>query len=122
MTTDEIIDYCLSKSSAYIAFPFGELPICVKVGNRLFAQIYPKTEDNKITLNCDKMTGIVFRNKYPGTVVRGYHCPPIQQPYFNTVYLNGEVPDDEIKAMIDHAYLTVVGKLTKKVREALNQY
>ncbi len=119
MITDEIIDYCLSKSGAYIDFPFGEMPICLKVGGRLFAQIYPKPDDIKITLNCDRMTGSVFRNKYPGTVVRGYHCPPTQQPYFNTIYLNGVVPDSEIRSMIDHSYSTVVAKLTKKVKESL---
>jgi predicted DNA-binding protein (MmcQ/YjbR family) len=100
-------------------FPFGEVPICIKVHKKLFAQIYPKPGDMKITLNCDKMTGIVYRNLYPDTVVRGYHCPPIQQPYFNTVHLNGQVSEDDLKAMIDHSYITVVGKLPRKVREDL---
>ena len=119
MTINEIIDYCLLKDSAYLDFPFGDIPICVKVANRLFAQIYPKPVDYKITLNCDRITGELYRNLYPDTVVRGYHCPPIQQPYFNTVYLNNEVSDDELKAMIDHSYFVVVGKLPKKVRENL---
>jgi len=119
MTAEEILSYCLEKNGAYVDFPFGEKPICVKVGNRLFAQIYPGPEDFKVTLNCDSMTGIIYRNKYPGTVVRGYHCPPVQQPYFNTIYLNDIVPDSELKAMIDHSYSTVVAKLTRKVRESL---
>lgn len=119
MTTEQIIGYCLEKNGAYIDFPFGEIPICVKVGNRLFAQAYPKPEDNKITLNCDKETGVVFRNLYPDTVVRGYHCPPVQQPYFNTVYLNGKVSEDVLKAMIDHSYLAVLGKLPRKLREGI---
>lgn len=120
MTTNEIIDYCLSKNGAYLDFPFGDIPICVKVAKRLFAQIYPKPEDYKITLNCDMMTGELYRNLYPDTVVRGYHCPRVQQPYFNTVHLNGEVTDDELKAMIDHSYSVVFGKLPKKARKILN--
>lgn len=119
MTTGEIIEYCLSKSGAYLDFPFGDIPICAKVAKRLFAQIYPKPEDYKITLNCDMIMGEFYRNSYPGTIVRGYHCPPIQQPYFNTVHLNNEVKDDELKAMIDHSYSVVVGKLPKKAREDL---
>lgn len=119
MTTGEITEYCMSKDGAYIDFPFGDIPICVKVENRLFAQIYPKPEDHKITINCDTMTGLLYRSAYPDTVVRGYHCPPMQQPYFNTVYLNNLVPDDELKAMIDHSYSVVIGKLPKNVRESL---
>jgi predicted DNA-binding protein (MmcQ/YjbR family) len=120
MTTDEIIQYCLSKKAAYLDFPFGELPICVKVGKRLFAQLYPKPGDYKVTLNCDRAMGEIYRARYPGTVVRGYHCPPIQQPYFSTVYLNRGIPEDELKLMIDHSYCVVVGKLPKKVRENLD--
>jgi predicted DNA-binding protein (MmcQ/YjbR family) len=121
MTTDEILNYCLSKSGAYIDYPFGKIPICVKVEKRLFAQMYPDPEDYKITLNCDMMTGEFYRNLYIDTVVRGYHCPPIQQPYFNTVYLNGTVSDDELKTMIDHSYSVVVGKLPKKIRFSLEE-
>ena len=121
MTTDEILNYCLSKSGAYIDYPFGKIPICVKVEKRLFAQMYPDPENYKITLNCNMMTGEFYRNIYPNTVVRGYHCPPIQQPYFNTVYLNGTVSDDELKIMIDHSYSVVVGKLSKIIRESLKE-
>ena len=119
MTTDEIIKYCLAKKGAYVDFPFGDSPMCIKVANRLFAQIYPKPQDRRLTLNCDRAAGEFYRNAYPGTVTRGYHCPPIQQPYFNTVLLDRDISDDELKAMIDHSYSTVVGKLTKKHRESL---
>lgn len=119
MTTDEIIKYCLLKNGAYVDFPFGDTPMCIKVANRLFAQIYPNPEARRITLNCDRAAGEFYRNTYPGTVIRGYHCPPIQQPYFNTVLLDRAVSDAELKAMIDHSYSTVVGKLTKKQREDL---
>ncbi len=119
MTMEEIINYCLSKSGAYIDFPFGDIPICIKVQKRLFAQMYPRKDDYKITLNCDRLTGEIYRNTYTDTVVRGYHCPLMLQPYFNTVYLDGTISDDELKVMIDHSYLTVVGKLPKKVQKEL---
>lgn len=117
---DEIIDYCLSKKGAYIDFPFGETPLCIKVAKKLFAQVYQKDGDSKVTLNCDVMTGEIYRNQYPGTVVRGYHCPPKLQPFFNTIYLNGVVAEEELKILIDHAYSVVVGKLPKRTREELS--
>lgn len=119
MTTDEIISYCLGKNGAYVDFPFGDIPMCIKVANRLFAQIYPKPEDHKITLNCDRVMGEILRNNYPGTVIRGYHYPPMLQPYFNTVYLDRGISDHELVSMIDHSYIVVAGKLPKKTRRSL---
>jgi len=86
---------------------------------RLFAQIFPKKQHFKITLNCDRITGEYYRSKYPGTESRSYHCPPAHQPHFNTILLDGVVPDDELKAMIDHSYITVVKKLPKADRKKL---
>lgn len=114
-----LVDYCLSKPGAYVDFPFGETPICVKAGGRLFAQVYPN-KDRKITLNCDAMTGEFFRSMYPETVVRGYHCPPRLQPYFNTIYLYGAVPDAELFMMIDHSYSYVTKKLPNKTQKNLS--
>lgn len=51
--------------------------------------------------------------------VRGYHCPPAQQPYWNTIDL-GRFPAEELSFWIDHAYETVVAKLPKKIREELD--
>lgn len=119
MTVEEIISYCLKKDGAYIDFPFGEIPICFKVAKKLFAQLYPRPEDYKITLNCDRVMGEIYRSKYPGIVVRGYHCPPRLQPYFNTVHLSRGISDDELTAMIDHSYAVVIEKLPKKVRESI---
>lgn len=119
MTTEEILNYCLAKPGAYIDFPFGDIPVCVKVGKRLFAQLYPKQEDCKITLNCDRVMGEMYRNSYLDVVTRGYHCPPAQQPYFNTIRLKGVVSGDELKKMIDHSYTIVVKKLPKQLQHEL---
>ena len=73
----------------------------------------------KVTLNCRPDSAEFYRSVYPGAVVRGWHCPPIQQPHFNTVNLDGTVPDDEILKMIDHAYDVVVAKLPKYVQKEL---
>ena len=106
--------YCFAKPKAYEDLPFGEIPICYKVNKRIFAQLYP----DKITLKCTAFSGEAFRNAYPGVIVRGYHCPPVQQPYWNTVYLE-EFPEDELYNMIDHAYETVLRSFSKKVQREI---
>lgn len=88
MSTEDIIKYCLSKHKAYEDYPFGNIPICYKLNGKIFAQLYTNENDYKITLKCTSDVGQFFRSLYPDKVVRGYHFPPIQQPYWNTVYLS----------------------------------
>lgn len=125
MTLDEIETYCLAKPGAYLDWPFGPVFSVVKVKapsqekGRIFTQPFILHGEPKVTLNCDMVTGELYRAIYPGAVKRGYHCPPIQQPYFNTVALDGTVPDDVLIEMIDHAYKIVVGRLPKKFQKEL---
>lgn len=111
MNHHDICQHCLSKPGAYEDRPFGELPICYKVSGKIFAQVYP----NMITLKCTAFAGQLFRQTYPDVVVRGYHCPPVQQPYWNTIYLE-HFPSEELPYMIDLAYDTVVSGLSKKIQ------
>lgn len=125
MTSQDVIDFCLLKRGAYLDYPFGPEVTIVKVGKteersgRIFAQVFFLKGKDMVTLNCDRETGQFYRQIFPDTVVRGYHCPPIQQPYFNTFSLNGSVPDDIIMDMIEHSYQTVVRKLPKYVRNKI---
>lgn len=121
MTPETLIDFCLKKSGAYIDYPFGPDATVIKVEKRIFAQFFQLSGEDKITLNCDMMTGQFYRQLFPGTVVRGYHCPPVQQPYFNTLPINSEVPEEMIYEMIEHSYQTVVGKLPKYIQKKLSQ-
>jgi predicted DNA-binding protein (MmcQ/YjbR family) len=122
MTHEEIIEYCLAKDGAYLDYPFDPIFPVVKVNAAsqskgcIFAQPFFPGNEPKVTLNCTPISAEFYRSVYPDSVVRGWHCPPIQQPHFNTVSLDGSVPDNEIKTMIDHAYEVVVSKFPKYIR------
>lgn len=119
--TEKLIGYCLLKKGAYTDFPFGADVTVIKTEKRIFAQFFTLRGVPSATLKCDLMTGDFYRRLYPGVIVRGYHCPPVQQPYFNTFPLNGSVPEALITEMIDHSYITVVGKLPKYKQRLLNE-
>ena len=118
MTYSELLDYCLAKNGAYIDHPFGPDSDIIKVEGKIFAQLFLLGGRESATFNCERMTGDFYRQLFPGIVVRGYHCPLVQQPYFNTFPL-AEVPDEMILEMLDHSYTTVVGKLPKYKQKRL---
>jgi predicted DNA-binding protein (MmcQ/YjbR family) len=127
MTHQQIVDYCLKKNGAYLDYPFNPNIPVVKVKapmqekGRIFAQIFFLKGEPKVTLNCTPETAEFYRMIFSGSVVRGWHCPPVQQPHFNTINLDGTVPDDEIIRMIDHAYDVVVAKYPKYIQNEIKE-
>ena len=119
MKPQELIDLALQKPGAYEDYPFGPDSVIIKVWKRIFAQIFTLHGVDSATLNCDAMTGQFYRDLFPDVIVRGYHCPPVQQPYFNTFPLDSHMPDDMILEMLDHSYETVIAKLPKYVQREL---
>lgn len=125
MTLQEILDYCLKKKGAYLDFPFGADTAAVKVKGpnddkgRIFALIYELKGKPVANLCCTAEMGIFYREKYPDKVVRGWHCPPVQQPYNNTVSFDGSIPDGELYKMADESYAVTVSKLPKAKQKEL---
>ena len=74
--------------------------------------------DYKITLKCTEDAGQFYRMVYLEKVVRGYHCPPVPQPCWNTIFLS-DFPDKELLNMIDLAYDTFFSKYSKKEQKKI---
>lgn len=111
--------YCLNQSGAYETRPFGKYPICYRVMGKIFAQLNPEETFYKITLKCEPEKSYLYRQLYPRIIVRGYHCPPVQQPYWNTIDLDAFFDMEMLFQMIDEAYDAVVAKFSKKARKQL---
>lgn len=121
MNSNDLIQYCSKKTGARMEFPFGLIPICFKICNRLFLELYPSEDDTKITVRCDPVLAEAYRQQYPGIVTAGYHCPACQKPYKNTVCINRGLPDDLIYQMIDMSYHEAVKSLRKADRDELDK-
>ena len=72
-----------------------------------------------LTVNGDALTNDFYRGIYSDAITRGYHCPPVMQPYFNTINLEMNVPKEELLRMIDLSYSYVIGRLPKKIQREL---
>jgi predicted DNA-binding protein (MmcQ/YjbR family) len=93
--------------------PFREgLPV-FKVAGKVFAIWDPTAEPAQLTLKCDPDFALELRAQY-AAVTPGYHT---NKRLWNTVVLDGTVPEDEVAELIRHAWEQAVGSLTKADRE-----
>jgi predicted DNA-binding protein (MmcQ/YjbR family) len=110
-------NYCASRSGAVEDYPFGEDTVVYKVAGKMFALIPLDNRDQPPTINlkCDPTLAEILRNIYDA-VQPGYH---MNKRHWNTVTVDGSIPDDEIYDMIDQSYALVVKSLKKDEREQL---
>lgn len=107
--------YLLSKPATTEEFPFGPGAAVYKVMGKMFALRAEDSSPPSISLKCEPNLAIMLRDTYPA-VTQGYH---LNHRHWNTVLVDGSIPDDEIFEMIDHSFEQVVKGLPKRVRESL---
>ena len=105
MNIETLREYCLTKKGVTESFPFGDYTLVFKAGGKIFALVN-LDGDLSINLKCDPVRAIDLRERY-SSVTPGYH---MNKKHWNTVLLNGSVPDREIFIWIDHSYELVSGK------------
>ncbi|MEG1560311.1 MAG: MmcQ/YjbR family DNA-binding protein [Clostridia bacterium] len=75
----------------------------------------PHSGRTMVILKCDPIMVPVFREKYPD-VVPGFYS---NKENWNSVYLDGQLPDSELKLMSDMSYNLVFSKLSKKLQREI---
>lgn len=109
MTPEEARTHCLSQPHAWSDFPFGPEAEVFKVGQKMFALLPIDAERPYLSLKGDPDWNEVLRQNYQ-SVQPAYH---MNKRHWNMVYLDGEVPDDEICEMIETSYRLVARSLPK---------
>jgi predicted DNA-binding protein (MmcQ/YjbR family) len=115
MNIDSYIDYCKEKEGTSLDFPFGENVMVIKVGRKMFVLIKNIENPPKMTLKCDPEKSVELRNKYKA-IKPGYH---MNKRNWNTIDMDGSVPDEEIYKMIDESYELVIQTLSKSKRQKI---
>lgn len=115
MTLDQLRAYLLARPGAVEDRPFGPQPLVLKVGGKMFALLSEDATPLQISLKCEPAHALFLRDSFPA-VQPGYH---LNKEHWNTVTLDGSIPDDGIKTMIDESYALVVKSLSKAVRQRL---
>jgi len=109
--------YLLNKPEAVEDFPFGPEVAVYKVRDKIFALIGMENNEARINLKCHPAEAEQLRMVFDA-VLPGYH---MNKKHWNTVIINGSIPDSEVKRMIDNSYSLVVKKLGKSAAQLLLQ-
>jgi predicted DNA-binding protein (MmcQ/YjbR family) len=108
MNIESVREYCLSKKRVTESLPFGDSTLVFKVFDKMFALVN-LDESLSVNLKCDPEKAIELRENY-SAVLPGYH---MNKTYWNTVMIDGTLPDKLIKEWIDHSYEEVIKGLPK---------
>jgi|TARA_R110000850_G_scaffold213546_2_gene339563 predicted DNA-binding protein (MmcQ/YjbR family) len=115
MNYDDAKNYLLSKPAVREDYPFGPEVMVTKIKGKMFATLGVEKEVGHMNLKCDPDQAQELRDLFE-SVKPGYHMNKL---HWNTIILDGSIPQGEIERMIDHSYGLVVKKLKRVEREAL---
>lgn len=115
MNPAELRNHCLSFTGAEETFPFGPETSVFKVAGRMFALSQLGADSLRVSVKCDPGLAEVLRGAHPA-VLPGYH---LNKRHWNTVILDGSLPDEAIRDMIEDSYDLVASKLPRARRRAL---
>lgn len=114
MNIEELREYCLSMPATSEDLPFDETSLVFKVGKKMFL-LTELDEDFWINVKCDPEKAVELREMYPA-VKPGYH---MNKKHWNTIQIDGSIPDTLLKAWIKDSYDLVMNGMTRKEREKL---
>jgi predicted DNA-binding protein (MmcQ/YjbR family) len=115
-------EYLLSKPGAIKDFKTEWQWHRYMVGGKLYAAVCQpgpqyKGYDNRelASLKCEPMLAELLRAEYPD-VIPGFYMDKLN---WNSIFLDGAVPDEVLRDLCDRAYSLVFGKLTKKLQREI---
>ena len=115
MNIEEVREYCITKKGCEETFPFDDVTLVFKVMGKMFA-LLSLEKGNSINLKCNPERSIQLREQYPA-ITPGFH---MNKKHWNTIGIDGSIPDDLLYQWIDESYNLIVDSLPKKLKAELN--
>ncbi|CQR71436.1 hypothetical protein SOV_17900 [Sporomusa ovata DSM 2662] len=112
MVSKDLFAYCLTKPGAVEDYPFGPDVIVIKVAAKIFALLSRRNGQDNLSLKCDPGYSEILREQYP-SITPGYH---LNKHHWNTLIIDGSIPEREIRELIDHSYDLVYKSLPRRMR------
>lgn len=119
-TREEAISYGLSFPDTYQDAPFHDdnwQLIRVKSNKKAFLWIYERNGFINLNVKVDPEWRDFWRNTYD-SVISGWHQ---NKEHWNTIILDGSVPDKDIENMITESYALISDNPSKRIYEAVKK-
>ena len=119
-TREQALKYGLSFPDTYQDAPFHDENwqlVRYKGNKKAFLWTYERNGYINLNLKVDPEQAYFWRKIYP-SVQPGYHQ---NKEHWNTVILDGSIPDSDIKLMIEESYELISYSPSKKIYEAVKQ-
>jgi predicted DNA-binding protein (MmcQ/YjbR family) len=117
MELNTVKKFCAQKPGSKEEFPFDPQTLVFKVRGKMYALLSLDEEPLHINLKCDPGQAQVLRAMHD-SIQPGYH---MNKEHWNTITLDGTLPDELIFRLIDESYDLVIAKLPKSKRNGLQE-
>jgi predicted DNA-binding protein (MmcQ/YjbR family) len=111
----ELRRWCLAQSGAVEDFPFRPDVSVFKVAGKMFALSVLERTPLEVSVKCEPDLAVQLRDSY-SAIRPGYH---LNKRHWNTITLDGSLPDQLVRDLIEDSYDLVVSALPKRTHEQL---
>jgi predicted DNA-binding protein (MmcQ/YjbR family) len=115
MTAAALRDHCMSFAGSEETFPFGPHTSVFKVSGKMFALSRLAERPLRVSLKCEPLLAEQLRAAHR-SVLPGYH---LNKRHWNTVVIDGSLPPQMVKDMVEDSYDLVVSRLPAARRNSL---
>lgn len=119
-TREEALEYGLSFPDTYQQAPFHDPNwqlVRVKGSKKVFLWTYERDGYINLNVKVDPEWRDFWRQAFP-SVIPGWHQ---NKEHWNTIILDGSIPDSDIRRMIAESYELVTDSPTKRIYEAVKR-
>ena len=115
MNARTLRQWCLAQTGAVEEFPFGPNTSVFKVAGKMFALSALEGRPLEVSVKCEPEIAVQLRGTYEA-IRPGYH---LNKRHWNTLTLDGSIPDKFVRDLIEDSYDRVVSGLPRRTQERL---
>lgn len=117
MTNSELLQYCMAKSGAEQSVHSDWKATQIKVADVLFAMVHDVENRPAVSLKASPELVDLLRQNHSDVRPSAH----LNKAHWNTLFLDGALPDSQIYYLVDASYLRAVGLLPELIKKKISR-